>query len=967
MNPVFSENVQRLKELNPQLAEEASKWVPEKWTLIIDPNGNFNLSNNETKETLHSLEGPAKEALRFVSSLKLKEINTLFIYGIGLGYYYEPLKEWLKEKDNFLIFIDDDIEMVHFFLGQERALEILKDPKVRIVKIPGPFDSWKKFDETMLQFSFKPYQITALLYYLTNQVDKLRRLHASIDYSINIHKFMHQEYESLGALFFRNFYANLVKLPESKVGSFFFEKFKGKPAIICGAGPSLRKNIDRLVTLKDKALIFAGGTAVNALNAAGINPHLGYGLDPNDDHALRILTNEAFMVPFFYNARIYHTALNLLHGDLYYQNTRGNYPISYWFEQKLSIPSRPIESGYNVVNACFDLAYNLGCSPIITVGTDLAYSEDESYAPIISSHPLAEGSLKFVTKSESEELIPRTDIHGKPVLTLWKWMIESAWYSKYSVDRPHAVIVNATEGGIGFPGVKNMTLEEVEEEFLTQDFDFDGLIHSLSLDSPMPKTVTIDALIQVLTEAKEGLTRVSSTTFEIGKKFKVMEENPELELSVQDAVMELKKEEAYSTFLRMFDERYTDLMDKEVLSLEINKEVLKPAEFTSKKAGLQAARYELLHRAASLNLGYVKSTIAHMESILRAKPKSAKNVEQKVPKEGPLYSEKELAEIQASEKHTETIPGTSILWECYRKDGMLHGPSIYKGENGAVLSKTWYAHGKKHGLSTFYFEDGGIAAIHGYIDGKPHGDHPYFYADGSIRAHIGYGLGKLDGKVELYHPNGILKRLVEYKQGVKEGEEALYTDAGERIIEAHYKDGKPIGTARYFSPKGDVLKEINYESPGVAGHILVPSSTGKLIEVDPKQNRDYFDSITLQTENLTKSLEVVFTKVKEFLEVIKHDKEFMKGHEELINALNAGLTETGKELEQLSTFGRELMQESGLSGGKEPIWKTPAKRKMFDSQVTLLQEVVKKGMGEIRESVDKLISLYVAFHKKRDK
>ena len=78
------------------------------------------------------------------------------------------------------------------------------------------------------------------------------------------------EYLIQGRPYYSNFYKNLFELPKAKPASSLFSKFDKVPAIICGAGPSLEKNLPLLGTLKDRAIIFAGGTAMNALNAQGM-------------------------------------------------------------------------------------------------------------------------------------------------------------------------------------------------------------------------------------------------------------------------------------------------------------------------------------------------------------------------------------------------------------------------------------------------------------------------------------------------------------------------------------------------------------------------------------------------------------------------------------------------------------------------------------------------------------------------
>ncbi|CRX37779.1 6-hydroxymethylpterin diphosphokinase MptE-like protein [Estrella lausannensis] len=991
-NEIFQENLRMLHNFDKSLQAVVEGVEPQKWVLSSDPSGSENLLGKEKNQFLHSPEGPLKEAERWASTLKLKEINTLFVYGIGLGYYYEPLKGWLTDsRDNYLVFLEDDAEVLYHFLQTARAKEILRNPKVRIIFLEGVKGDSRRLDAMATHFSTNPYQTTALMYYLKNRVDQLLDLNTKLEYLLNLKKFIHEEYESMGAPFYRNFYVNLLKLPNSLIGSRLFKRFQGIPAIICGAGPSLEKNIDVVKRLKDKALIIAGGTSVNALNAAGINPHFGFGVDPNPDHSLRILTNEAFMVPYFYHMRMNSTALNMLHGDLYYQNVTKTYPVSYWIEKKLGIKAFPIEGGYNVVNASLDMAEALGCSPIITVGVDLAYSEGKSYAAIQSVHPVAEGVMNFVTKNEREELIPRVDIHGKPVLTLWKWMLEAVWYSKFLVSHPQSVVINATEGGIGFPGVPNMTLKEVEEAYLMKEHDFSGMIQALSLDAGMPEGVTTESILKHLVEVEQSLKRTSALVANLEKEFHQLSEEAEaggemklFNPKIIESLAALEKEEAYTTFLSKFDEHYVKMIEKEMQSLEIHQESLESKEVFKRKTSLQAARYDLLGKAASINLNYLKGTIAHIEKVVheeKAIKSRSINEADCFPKGKEYVFTEEVYSLNdpclgiefsgkgssSLVKSMEGLPLGGWTWEHYTKDGHLHGPSRFVDESGFVAAESWYVDGKKWGRELTFFKNGNLASAGGYKEGKPIQLHQYYYPNGTLRAKLPYKEGLLDGKIELFYPSGVLKRSIEFEEGVRNGEEALYADKGEKIIEATFKGGKPVGKASYYSASGVLQKEVIYKAPGEVDTIFAIDSKGKFVRQETKVVRDYFDSVTLQTERLTKSLSEVFHHLKQVLLELKKESEFLRENQELMKLLNEGIVQIGEELKQLIKLGQVLVDETAqdAQSGKEPIWKTPAAKKLLMAQVTILQETVQAGVAAIRLSVENVLKAFAAHQKKK--
>src|SRR5436305_190801 len=125
---IVSQNKQLLRNIDRDLADILENTTSKKWEMTPDGNNLIDFESNY----LHSKEDPLAEAIRWASTINLSAINTIFVYGLGLGYYYEPLKAWLKGNDNYLIFIEDDPEIITHFLSQERASEMLKSPKVRI-------------------------------------------------------------------------------------------------------------------------------------------------------------------------------------------------------------------------------------------------------------------------------------------------------------------------------------------------------------------------------------------------------------------------------------------------------------------------------------------------------------------------------------------------------------------------------------------------------------------------------------------------------------------------------------------------------------------------------------------------------------------------------------------------------------------------------------------------------------------
>ncbi|HRD55317.1 MAG TPA: DUF115 domain-containing protein, partial [Parachlamydiaceae bacterium] len=341
MNAIFEKNVEKWAETDPRRA----LLLP-----FLEP------KTIRNKETLESAE-------KWFLSLKLKDEEILFIYGVGAGFSYVAAKKWLKGNHR-LIFLEDDFYALYHLFHTEVGKEMLHNSKVSLFY----FENIQEAKETTLmlrwEFLMKKIRVEASPGYKKNKKERYTDLFHRIQNDQALHDSLVDEYLGYGAHFFNNFYQNIKLLPGSYHGNALFQKFKGVPAIICGAGSSLNKHFKALKALEKKALIFAGGSAFNALAANDIMPHFSAGIDPNSAQTARIKETCHLPVPFFFRNRIHSDALKLIKGKRLYIPGSGGYDISEWYEDQLKIDRKEIlDEGHNVVNFEVEIAKMLGCNP----------------------------------------------------------------------------------------------------------------------------------------------------------------------------------------------------------------------------------------------------------------------------------------------------------------------------------------------------------------------------------------------------------------------------------------------------------------------------------------------------------------------------------------------------------------------------------------------------------------------------
>lgn len=417
----------------------------------------------------HSPLSARQEAEDWFKTLDLHVATVIFVYGVGLGYYYEAAKNWLKQHpQHTLIFLEDHLDVIYRLCETELGYQLLKDPQVRLVYFRNRQEDLLLFNELSWTYFESPFIVSFLKFYEKMRSAECAELAAFLLFDMKRKQAFVKEYLTFSLPFYRNFYANLLQLPFSYEGNALFNQFPQIPAIICGAGPSLNKNIDQLAALKDQTLLFAGGSALNALLHKEIVPHFGVALDPNQSQYARVAVTQSHAFPFFYRQRVYHEALEAIKGPRLYLSGAGGHQVAKWFEEQLGIEGESLDEGHNVVNLSIQIAKALGCHPIILVGVDLAFTNERYYADsVMENLQLTEADLPQ-TEHEDFKSIVREDIEGKPVRTLWQWVFESEWISEFARNHPEVKVINATEGGIGFKEISNLTLQEASEQFLKQ-------------------------------------------------------------------------------------------------------------------------------------------------------------------------------------------------------------------------------------------------------------------------------------------------------------------------------------------------------------------------------------------------------------------------------------------------------------------------------------------------------------------
>lgn len=459
INPnIFKNNWEALKNRYPDIALKLSTIKIEKYKLVQQSNcipnvvidGQFYYVGNIQKYCSEQFKG-----------FKLE--NTKIPVFLGAGLFYEVIY-WLKfkaqeHKTQSIIVIEKDLEMFMCAMNVTDLTSIINNPNIHLFIGVSEDELYVKFREhyaNNIQEMLMCGATQPVFLYPAMKIDKeyylkaLQVLFESIYHSIQNHGNCPED--SLIGL--ENMLDNVNEITSNPGINLLYDKFKDKPAVIVATGPSLKKNMHLLKGLEDKTLILSCDASFKLLMKNGIKPHMVTSLEREHE------------VQQFFDGfdpeevkDTYMTACPVLYNHVY-ESYIGPQIIVYrnfdhfkWLEIDRGILDIKLSSA----NMAFKIAEAAGCNPIILIGQDLAYGENnETHATEVPF--TSEGEGIFYVKGNTQE----------------KVKTNSGWYGflkafEVDVNKYNGKVINCTEGGAYILGTEIAGFHETIKEYITEN------------------------------------------------------------------------------------------------------------------------------------------------------------------------------------------------------------------------------------------------------------------------------------------------------------------------------------------------------------------------------------------------------------------------------------------------------------------------------------------------------------------
>lgn len=501
MAGILKNNIKAFDKLYPYvntMLETAGKNEDKK--KCLDKNGKIYFEFEEENYRICS-SNPLGEAELLMHNIDFDRDNLIIIFGVGNVEFLEEMVEKSSEGTRIAVFEPND-EVFRYIMKKHDLCNIINSHKL-VFFVGEPEDT-----ERYIQFFFESW----INLILNMQVISLPNYYLYGDFKKKcidvVSKIFLRQFANMGnsledtMIGIDNQYVNVDNCMLSNSINELQDKFEGYPAIIVSSGPSLDKNIDKLKAAEGKALIISCDASYRTLCAYDIKPHMIASLERGIETYQYYYENQEFpedlilVGPSVLRPEIFAS----IPGKKIIMAKSGIGVEGWWKNQFDSIEFRDL--GHSCATAAFAAAQAAGCSPIILIGQDLAYTDDKIHGDM--AHTKYEGDNKRIA---TEREFWTKDIYGNPIQTSDVYNT-FRYFFENKIVLEGVKIVDATEGGALIKGSDLMTLEDAIKQYCTRDLPYNAtdLLEDRNIDSEykLKKYLQIiDSIDDYINELKE--------------------------------------------------------------------------------------------------------------------------------------------------------------------------------------------------------------------------------------------------------------------------------------------------------------------------------------------------------------------------------------------------------------------------------------------------------------------------------
>jgi predicted negative regulator of RcsB-dependent stress response len=531
MNDTFERNIEAAKQiLTPEYIEmikaaEQVGWVEQ----IHSEDGTPNLLVQKGNKThsIYNLKGWAEDIAARIKDAVYDASQATLCIGIGLGYFLSEAIKIADDKHHFIV-IEPEPYMIKLAFECCDLSEAITNRQVMItpttddvsialsvINETNTIDSWSVVVEayTLNHLSYEQISVNAM--------GILNQIRCNIG-----------TVTGAGHLIADNDIANLPYVIHRRGVNELRGLYKDMPAVLISTGPSLGKNLWRLIDAQERVIIIAVGQALRPLLSYGIRPDFICSVDfgeVNMTHYDGLMDSD---IPLVALNRSFSPLLKQWSGPMFVSASsilEVQPDREKRVHQLLTDKGETLQGG-SVAHMCLGLGLLLECNPLIMIGQDLAYDGEQShFQQADSTGTLSAGSTGDLQWKVQD---PRCHLYGDsytmgPPITVPGYFLRNVItnsglasfitsFEQFIKLFPATKVINATEGGAHISGAVKMSLSKAIEKYCPEEqtksrevlkpllSNVDNAMELVNRAIPLLKN-EIDILKQIVQHARLGI------------------------------------------------------------------------------------------------------------------------------------------------------------------------------------------------------------------------------------------------------------------------------------------------------------------------------------------------------------------------------------------------------------------------------------------------------------------------------
>ena len=471
---MFNKNISALKIYNPQLAKKLEEYPLEKAQKQVSAHkaasGDFIIAYNNI--ALDDMQNPIEKAKNIwtqMTHFEFEKNDIAVIFGLGLGYLFK--RAYVSASSRILLY-EPSLDVLRFVFEYVDLSEQLLDSRVCLCNTEDDcanFLSVKYIVNDRIEVVFSPVYANLYPDLLTSFTKRIVTVCESKNVDMATIKVHSKSW-------LENDLKNLSDMKQGRAIGLLKNAFAGKTALIVGAGPSLKKDIELIKANRSKFVIFAVNKIFDFLIENGIMPDFFVVSDSSYVWMCVKSPNEVFK------------QTNLLittKGDYEFSKKNFKKKVYYFlkndeFFKELALMYPEVitlgETEGSVVSQALYGAVEMGFSNIVFSGFDLAIKPDEAYAQDIKIQNIHDDIIKV--GDEIKRLCSVKSFDGKIIETRSDYKLFISQFESAFDKIKNVSFYNTTDFGAYIKGMIYLSLSEIIAKLELTSIDADLVLEN---------------------------------------------------------------------------------------------------------------------------------------------------------------------------------------------------------------------------------------------------------------------------------------------------------------------------------------------------------------------------------------------------------------------------------------------------------------------------------------------------------